>query len=205
MHRPLVAALLAGLLLLPGQAVRADDSGPDPCAAYAAQAAMPALLQSYQYSPQGYGGQGFAPLTYPFSAGPYGNAAYFGGRGVPFGSAPAFGPLGPGLTANNIFTQVIQPTGTALNQPANFGTLISLAAQQQLEQGVLNGRYNNSSAYQTTAATYAQNYAAQAGATFTSALAECNAHQRPASSSASSSATPSTDTPSPATTPPGGS
>jgi hypothetical protein len=207
MHRPLVAAVLAGLLLLPGQGVRADDSGPDPCAAYAAQAALPALIQSYQYSPQGYGGQGFAPLTYPFGVGPYGNAAYFGGRGVPFGSAPAFGPLGPGLTANNIFTQVIQPAGLALNQPANLGTLISLAAQQQLEQGVLNGRYNNSSAFQTTAATFAQNYAAQAGATFTRALAECNAQQQPASASSasSSSTTPSTQAPAPGTTPPGGS
>jgi len=177
---------------------------------YAVQAALPALMQSYQYSPQGYGGQGFAPLTYPFSVGPYGNAAFFGGRGVPFGSAPAFGPLGPGLTANNIYTQVIQPTGTALNQPANFGTLTSLAGLQQLEQGVLNGRYNNSSAYQTTAATYAQNYAAQAGATFTSALAACTAQQQPAasssaSSSSSSSTTPSTEAPTPGTTPPGGS
>jgi hypothetical protein len=204
MHRPLVAALLAGLLLLPGQAVRADDSAPDPCAAYAAQAALPALLQSYQYSPQGYGGQGFAPLTYPFSVGPYGTAAFFGGRGVPFGSAPAFGPLAPGLTANNIFTQVIQPAGLALNQPANFGTLVGLAGLQQGELGTLNGRYGNSALYQTASATYAQNYAAEAGATFTRALAECTAQQQPSTSSASST-TPSTVAPSPATTPPGGS
>jgi hypothetical protein len=178
MHRPFVAALLAGLLLLPGQAALAQDDGPDPCAAYAAQAALPSLLQSYQYSPQGYGGMGFAPLTYPFGVGPYGNAAFFGGRGVPFGTAPAFGPLGPGLTANNIFSRVINPTGTVLTQPANFGTLVGLAAQQQLEMAVLNGRYNNASAYQFAAATYAQNYAQQAGATFTRALAECSSQPR---------------------------
>jgi len=107
MHRALVAALLAGLLLLPGQAARADDTEPDPCAAYAARAALPALLQSYQFSPQGVGRFGYAPLTYPFGVGPYGNGAFFGGRGVPFGSAPAFGPFGPGNTANNLFIGVI--------------------------------------------------------------------------------------------------
>ena len=192
MHRPLVAALLTGLLLFPGQVARADD--PDPCALYAAQAALPALLQSYQYSPQGYGGMGYAPLTYPFGVGPYGNAAFFGGPGVPFGAAPAFGPLGPGLTANNIFSQVIAPSGFPLTAPANVPTLIGLAGQQQLEMATLNGRYNNASAYQTSAATFAQNYASLAGATFTRALAECS-NQQP----------PQQPAPSPATTPPGGS
>jgi hypothetical protein len=195
MHRVVLALAIAGLAALPGQVARADDdSGPDPCIAYAARSALPSLYQSYQFSPQGYGQLGYAPLSYPFSVGPYGNAAYFGGPGVPFGTAPAFGPLGPGLTANNIFTNVINPTGTALNQPANFATLIGLAAQQQLELGVLNGRYNNSSAYQTTAATFVQNYAAEAAATFTRALAECS-NQQPAQQPA----------PSPPTAPPGGS
>ena len=58
----------------------------------------------------------------------------------------------------------------------------------------LNARYNNSSAYQTAAATFAQNYAAEAGATFTRALAECS-NQQPTQRPA----------PSPETTPPGGS
>jgi hypothetical protein len=145
---------------------------------YAAQAALPALLQSYQYSPQGYGPFGYAPLTYPFGVGPYANAAYLGGPGVPFGTAPAFGPLGPGLTANNIFTNVIQPSGTALTVPANFPLLISLAAQQQLELGTLNTRYSNSAYYQTAAATWAGSYAAEAGATFSRALGECQQAQR---------------------------
>jgi len=134
---------------------------------------MPSLYQSYQFSPQGYGGQGYAPLTYPFSVGPYGNAAYFGGAGVPFGSAPAFGPLGPGLTANNIYTQVIQPSGTALNQPANFGTLVGLAGVQQGELGTLNGRYGNSALYQTASATWAGAYATQASSAFTILQALC--------------------------------
>ncbi|HEY7064549.1 MAG TPA: hypothetical protein VII06_23950 [Chloroflexota bacterium] len=192
MHRALAAGLLAGLLLLPGQAARADDTGPNPCAAYAARAALPALLRSYQFSPQGYGPFGYAPLSYPFGVGPYGNAAFFGGPGVPFGAAPAFGPLGPGLTANNVFTQVINPTGTALGVPANFPTLIGLAALQQSELSTLNGRYANSAAFQTSAATFAQNYATEAGATFARALAECNGQQ------------PQPE-PAPGTIPPGGS
>ncbi len=178
MSRGLAAALLAGLLLLPGPVARADNSGPDPCALYAAQQALPLLYQSYQYSPQGYGPFGYAPLTYPFGVGPYGTAAFFGGPGVPFGTAPAFGPLGPGLTANNIFTNVIAPTGTALNTPANFPLLVSLASQQQLELGTLNTRYSNSAYYQTAAATWAASYAAAAGATFSRTLAECQQAQR---------------------------
>jgi hypothetical protein len=194
MHRALVAALLAAVLLLPGQAAFTQDDGPDPCALYAAQAALPALLQSYQFSPQGYGPFGYTPLTYPFGVGPYGVAAFMGGPGVPFGTAPAFGPLGPGLTANNIFARVIAPSGLPLGAPANFGTLTGLAAQQQLELGVPNGRYSNSAYYQTAAATFAQNYAQQAGATFTRALAECSS-QQPAQSPAQQ----------PGTQPPGGS
>jgi hypothetical protein len=134
---------------------------------------MPSLYQSYQFSPQGYGPFGYAPLTYPFGVGPYGNAAYFGGPGVPFGTAPAFGPLGPGLTANNIFSNVINPSGTMLTQPANFPTLISLAALQQGELGTINTRYSNSAYYQTAAATWAGAYATQAASAFTILQALC--------------------------------
>lgn len=192
MRRLVLALAMAGLAALPGQIARADDNSPDQCTAYAARSSMPSLYQSYQFSPQGYGPFGYAPLSYPFGVGPYGNAAFFGGPGVPFGAAPAFGPLGPGLTANNVFTQVINPTGTALGVPANFPTLIGLAALQQSELSTLNGRYANSAAFQTSAATFAQNYATEAGATFARALAECNGQQ------------PQPE-PAPGTIPPGGS
>ena len=179
MYRALAAVLLVGLLIAPGSVARAQDnsSGPDPCILAAAQQALPVLYQSYQFSPQGYGPFGYAPLTYPFGTGPYATAAYFGGPGVPFGSAPAFGPLGPGLTANNIFTQVINPTGTMLTAPANFPTLIGLAGLQQSELGTLNTRYSNSAYYQTASATWASSYAAAAGAMFARAKAECQAQQ----------------------------
>jgi len=174
MHKFVLALAIAALVSLPGQIARADDDGgPDPCIAYAARSAMPSLYQSYQFSPQGYGQLGYAPLTYPFSVGPYGNGAYFGGPGVPFGSAPAFGPLGPGNTANNLFTGVIQPSGTALNQPANFGTLLGLATLQQGELGTLNGRYGNSALYQTASATWAGAYATQAASAMTILQALC--------------------------------
>jgi hypothetical protein len=179
MRRLVLALAIAGLVALPGQVARAqDDKGPDVCTAYAARSAMPSLVQSYQFSPQGYGPFGYAPLTYPFGTGPYAVAAFMGGPGVPFGTAPAFGPLGPGLTANNIFTNVINPSGTVLTQPANFGTLISLAGLQQGELGTLNTRYSNSAYYQTAAATWAGSYAAAAGATFSRTLAECQQAQR---------------------------
>src|SRR3954447_9836518 len=117
MRRTLLALALAGLCVVPGQVAHADK---DICTDYALQVAYPSLQQSYQFSPQGYGPFGYAPLTYPFGVGPYGVGAFFGGPGVPYGSAPAFGPLGPGLTANAISANVIQPTGTPLNTPANF-------------------------------------------------------------------------------------
>jgi hypothetical protein len=173
MRRLVLTLAIAGLVALPGQIARADDNGPDPCTAYAARSAMPSLYQSYQFSPQGYGPFGYAPLTYPFGIGPYGVGAFFGGPGVPFGTAPAFGPLGPGLTANNIFTQVINPTGIALGAPANFPTLIGLAALQQGELGTLNTRYSNSAYYQTASATWAGAYATQAASAFTILQALC--------------------------------
>jgi hypothetical protein len=174
MRKLVLALAMAGLVALPGQVARAQgDSGPDVCAAYAARSAMPSLYQSYQFSPQGYGPFGYAPLTYPFGVGPYAVGAFFGGPGVPFGSAPAFGPLGPGVTANNIFTSVIQPSGTVLTQPANFPTLISLAGLQQGELGTLNTRYSNSAYFQTASATWAGAYATQAASAFTILQALC--------------------------------
>ncbi len=172
MRRGLLAILAAGLLTLPAASGHAQE-GRDPCVAYALDQAIPLLMESYRFSPAGYGPFGYAPLTYPFGVGPYGVAAFFGGPGVPFGAAPAFGPLGPGLTANLIALGVLAPSGFGLFAPANVGTLISLAALQQAELATLNTRYSNSAYYQTAAATWANSYAAEAAAVFARAQAEC--------------------------------
>ena len=186
----LPALLLASLVALPTQRASAQDQ-PDPCPAYAAQVALPALLQSYQYSPQGYGPFGFAPLTYPFGAGPYGNAALFGAP-VPGGMlplSPSFGPLGPGGITSNVFAnRVLQPSGFSLTNPANIGNVTGLLTLQQAELATLNGRYNNSGSYQTAAATYMYGYATEAAAAFARALAECKSQQP----------TPATSAPNPA-------
>ena len=53
MRRLTLALLFASLVALPTQHAYAQADQPDPCPGYAAQMALPALLQSYQYSPQG--------------------------------------------------------------------------------------------------------------------------------------------------------
>jgi hypothetical protein len=135
--------------------------------------ALPSLQQSYAFSPAGYGPFGYAPLTYPFGAGPYGVAAFFG----PPGLVPAFGPLGPGLTANWIAQRLLAPAGVNLADPANASTLLALATLQQAELGTLNTRYSNAAYFQTAAATWAGAYATQAAAVFARAKASC---QQPA-------------------------
>ena len=161
------AVALAVLAVLPSAVAHAQD-GPDPCTVYAAQAAMPSLSQSYAFTPSGYGPFGYAPLTYPFGVGPYGAAAFFGRPGL----APAFGPLGPGVTANAIARTSL---GNDFNvrDPANVGTLTSLAGLQQAELGTINTRYSNSAYYQTAAATWAGDYATQAVSAFTILQAYC--------------------------------
>jgi hypothetical protein len=191
MRRLLLALLFASLVALPTQGVYAQGDQPDPCPGYAAQVALPALLQSYQYSPQGYGPFGFAPLTYPFGAGPYGNAAFFGipGPGGMLPLSPSFGPLGPGgLTSNVLANRVLQPSGFSLTNPANIGNLTSLLALQQAELATLNGRYNNSGSYQTASATYMYGYATEAASAFARAMAECKSQQPQTDTSAPSSA-----------------
>ncbi|HZU04732.1 MAG TPA: hypothetical protein VFB73_02055, partial [Chloroflexota bacterium] len=80
--------LAVGVLALTGfflgaiPAVHAQSEEPDPCTLYAARMALPSLQQSYAFSPAGYGPFGYAPLTYPFGAGPYGVAAFFGPPGL---------------------------------------------------------------------------------------------------------------------------
>jgi len=175
MRRLTLALLFASLVALPTQHAYAQADQPDPCPGYAAQVALPALLQSYQYSPQGYGPWGFAPLTYPFGAGPYGNAALFGipGPGGMYPVTPSFGPLGPGLTSNLFATRVLAPSGFSPFNPANTGNVIALLGLQQAELAQLNARYNNAGGYQTAAATYMYGYATEAASTFARAMAEC--------------------------------
>src|SRR5262249_50459480 len=162
---------------LPTQHAYAQGDQPDPCPGYAAQMAMPALLQSYQYSPQGYGPWGFAPLTYPFGAGPFGNAALFGvpGQGGMYPVTPSFAPLRPGqsLTSNLSARRAPAASGFAPFNPANTGTVTALLGLQQAELAQLNARYANSSGYQTAAATYMYGYATEAASTFARAIAEC--------------------------------
>jgi hypothetical protein len=175
MPRLLLALAVAGLLVLPTSLAYADDQ-PDPCVGYAARAAYPSLQYSYQFSPQGYGPWGFAPLTYPFGAGPYGNAAFFGvpGPGGMLPLSPSFGPLGPGgITSNVLANQVLQPGGFSITNPANLGNTIALLGLQQAELGTLNTRYSNSAYYQTAAATWNSAYATQAASAFTIYQALC--------------------------------
>jgi hypothetical protein len=148
-------------------------------------------MRSYEFSPRGYGQQGFAPLTYPFGVGPYGVATYFGGPGAPVGSAPAFGPLGPGLTAANLSRAVIVPSGIALNNVRNLPTLTGLAGMQQGELINLFLRYLNSVLAQDTAAINAAVYAGEAALTLENALIHCMEVMAERERQASGSAPPS--------------
>ena len=196
MPRLLLALAVAGLLVLPTSQAYADDQ-PDPCVGYAARSAYPSLVQSYQFSPQGYGPWGYAGLTYPFGAGPFGNAAFFGvpGPGGMYPMSPSFGPLGPGgITSNVIANQVLQPGGFSIFNPANAGNVIALLGLQQAELGTLNGRYGNAALYQTASATWNSAYATQAASAFTIYQALCqsaNAGTAPSSSNGSSMMAPS--------------
>lgn len=174
MRRTLVALAIAGLLALPVSQASADE--PDRCTGYAASAAFPSLMQSYQFSPQGYGGLGYAPLTYPFGTGPYGVGTFFGGPGVPYGTVPAFGPIGPGFTSVNLANNVLIPqTGySPYNAAVATSTTIPLLGLQQGELANLNVRYSNSAYYQTASATWAGAYATQASTAFTILQALCN-------------------------------
>ncbi len=85
-----------GFRALPAHA----DADSDPCEYWAAQQALPYLLQAYAITPAGAAGVGWAPLlfgpnTSPLGPGPIGPATLFS----PPGLVPAYGPAGPGLTA----------------------------------------------------------------------------------------------------------
>jgi len=175
--RVLVAGLLAiGLLGLSGPAALAQGS--PQCASYAAQAAMPALQDAYNWTPFGYaplGPYGWDILTQPFGVGPYGAAAFYG----PPGLVAAYGPLGPGLTAQNIAQNVLPPGGFSFPAPninsfANFTAAASLAGLQQAELSNLSLRYSNAGIFQTAAATWRAGDAGLAGSTLAVLSALCN-------------------------------
>src|SRR4051794_15606901 len=136
--RLLVAGVLAlGLVVVPGHSALAQSQGLPQCASYAAQAAMPVLQEAYNWTNYGYaplGPNGWNILNQPFGAGPYGAAAYYG----PPGQIAAFGPLGPGPTAQTIGQQMVPPGGFGFNNSSvnnflNFTTAASLAGLQQGE------------------------------------------------------------------------
>jgi hypothetical protein len=114
-------------LATPAGPAHADDPAAA-CEGIAAEQALPILAQSYQFTPNGYGNAGFAPLIGGFGAGPAGVAALAGPPGPtavaygpagslsPLGPPPivaSAGPLGPGLTSPALRAIVLPPTGAA--------------------------------------------------------------------------------------------
>jgi hypothetical protein len=166
MKRSLIAAAAVGLLALTGGTARAQG-GPDACTGWAAQASLPALSQSYAYTPGGCGPYGYGPLMQPFGNGQAGAAAYYG----PPGAVAAYGPLGPAPTASLVYGPLPAPPTAGPSNPST-GPLLA-AAQQQAELATLNARYANSAAYQYAAATRSHAYARQAAAVFERAKADC--------------------------------
>jgi hypothetical protein len=127
MRGSLLALLLVGALASPVRSAHADDPVAF-CEGVAAQQAMPLLLQSYQFTPNGYGNAGFGPLIGAFGAGPAGAAALVGPPGPtavsygpagslsPLGPLPIIasaGPLGPGLTSTALQSIVLPGTAAA--------------------------------------------------------------------------------------------
>ena len=187
--RVLIAGLLAlGLVALPGHTALAQGQGLPQCAQYAAQAAMPVLQDAYNWTNYGYaplGPNGWNVLNQPFGAGPYGALAYYG----PPGLVAAFGPLGPGPTAQNIAQQFVPPGGFGFQNPnvnnfINFTTAASLAGLQQAELSNLSLRYSNAGIYQTAAATWRAGDAGLAAATLAVLNALCNGQMATAAASA---------------------
>jgi hypothetical protein len=116
--RNTLLALLFGIAIVPAAGVAHAADEPD-CEGWAAQQALPLLLQSQAMTslavspPGAYGpSPAWAPLVQPWGAGPAGLAALYG-------PAPSYGPLGPGLTAYQL---------GALQQLQSSGTPAALAA-----------------------------------------------------------------------------
>lgn len=172
MRRMLLALAVAGCLIAPAPVARADDAL-KVCQEYAARLALPLLMQSYQFSPWGYGSYGYGPLTYPFGPGAIGAATLFGGPGAPPGTVASYGPLGPGPTALNLLRGVLLPARVSLSSPSSVRVLGPLAALQQGEQINLFLRYLNSALYQEAAAIHAAVYAGEAAVTLENAMLHC--------------------------------
>jgi hypothetical protein len=132
MRGSLLALLLVAALATPAGSAHADDPA-NFCEGVAAEQALPILAQSYQFTPNGYGNAGFAPLIGGFGAGPAGAAALTGPPGPtavgygpagslsPLGPPPIIasaGPLGPGLTSAALRPIVLPPNGAAAPGPA---------------------------------------------------------------------------------------
>lgn len=193
MRRILFALLTSTLLVLPAGPAHAQGGGQlleglSNCLEYAGQAALPSLAAAQAFTPNGYGPYGWGPLSQPFGAGPIGPATMYS----PPGLVPAYGPLGPGLTAANI-AQFAIPSGgfgfnnTNVNNFLNTTTLLGLAGLQQGELGTLYGRYGLAGTYQTAAGTWAAGLSARAGSTLAVALALCLGQPRPQATSTSTS------------------
>ncbi len=153
---------------------------PDPCNAYAAQAAMPSLAQAYGFSPDGYGPYGWGPLTQPLGAGPIGPATFYSPPGV----VPAYGPFGPGQTAYaiaaaNVPASTFVPGSIPIQNFQNTLTQLGLAGLQQAELGTLYARYGIAATDQTAAALYVNGYSAQARATLNILRGYCHGLQQP--------------------------
>jgi hypothetical protein len=154
---------------------------PDPCNAYAAQTALPALTQSYTSNPGG-GPAPWAPLTQPFGAGPY-SPATFGG---PPGVVPVYGPLGPGPTAAGIARTAVPPptlsaNGTPTQNFQNAITLLGLAGLQQAELGTLYAGYAAAAAIENAGGAWIGAWANQASATLSIMRGYCHGQREAAS------------------------
>jgi hypothetical protein len=159
-------------------------ASPDACNSYAAQAALPALTQSFTTNPGG-GPAPWAPLQQPFGAGPIGPATL----NSPPGVVPVYGPLGPGQTAVAIAqTANPPPTLSANGTPAqNFSnaiTLVGLAGLQQAEFGTLLGRLGLASTTETAAGIWVAAWSTQASATLSIMRGYCHGQQEAASRAA---------------------
>jgi len=161
-------------------------ANPDACNLYAAQAALPALTQSFTTNPGG-GPAPWGPLTQPFGTGPVGPATFYGPPAV----VAAYGPLGPGQTAAAIAQSAnpaptLSANGTPTQNFSNASTLLGLAGLQQAEQGTLYSRSGAASATENAAAAWVAAWASQASATLSIMRGYCHGQQEAASRAAPS-------------------
>jgi hypothetical protein len=149
------AALLGVGLLLAASAAQAQTSSPNPCGMPARAPARATLAQATMFSPWGYGPFGWAPLLAPWGPDPWDTAALF----APPGTLAAYGPLGPGLTANNI-ASAARANGINLSPSQQ----VDFASQQQTELGTLYHRFTLGAQLQLASATWALSLPARASA-----------------------------------------